>query len=101
MTCTRHFGHRSHSASGQGDGPLPFALPGAPRRFASDREVDLRHVILDLRVDFDARSLSGTATHFLTPLRPGVCRVTLDAVEMDIEFVKVGSGLAPFGPWQR
>ena len=94
MTCTRHEHLGAFtSISSRGDGALPFALPGAPRRFSRDREVDLRHVVLDLKVDFETRSLSGTATHFLTPLRPGVSRITLDAVEMDVEWATVGGKL--------
>jgi aminopeptidase N len=67
-----------------GAGRLPFPLPGSPRRFARDRTVDLRHVVLDLEVDFGSRSVAGTVTHQLTPLRPDVTRVQLDAVELAV-----------------
>jgi aminopeptidase N len=68
-------------------GRLPFAPPGTPRRYARDREVDVRHVLLDLTVDLEGRKLAGTVTHRLTPLRPGVARLGLDAVELDITAV--------------
>jgi aminopeptidase N len=90
MSCTRHTDHGAlagaHRAGGAA-GRLPFALPGSPRRFARDRAVDLEHVVLDLDVDFESKSLSGTVTHRLRALRPGVRRVRLDAVEMEVSEV--------------
>lgn len=97
MTCTRHGEHGAFRALGSSDDfPLPFALPGAPRRFARDRDVRVRHVVIDLRVDFDLLRLSGTATHFVTPLRPGLSRITLDAVEMHVSAVRLGGKPAAF-----
>ena len=87
MTCTRHANHGSHGLGrlDAAGGRLPFALPDSPRRFARDREVDIEHVVLELDVDFESKSLAGTVTHRLKALRPGVRRVGLDAVEMEIE----------------
>jgi aminopeptidase N len=97
MTCTRHASLGAFRALGSADdGALPFALPGAPRRFSRDRHVDLRHVLLEVKVDFEKRALAGTVTHFLTPLRPGISRITLDAVEMDVGSVTLGGKRAAF-----
>ena len=74
----------------QPGGRLPFPLPGAPERLARDRAVDLRHVLLEMTLDFDTRSIDGIATHRLAPLRPGVAAFTLDAVEMDVKRVALG-----------
>ncbi len=95
MACSRFARLHEHVAAAGGadggGGRLPFAMPGAPRRFARDREIDIRHVVLDLTLDFDARGLRGRVTHHLAPLRPGVREIGLDAVEMTIESVTLGT----------
>lgn len=95
MSCTRHseLGLIRFDASA---GRLPFALPDSPRRFARDREVDLLHVVIELDVDFDGKSLTGTVTHRLKALRPGVKRVKLDAVEMDVSEVRLDGEAVEF-----
>src|SRR5215471_16749297 len=76
----------------------PFVLPGARPRYAPDRAFDVTHIRLDIALDFERRSVSGTATLRLTPIgaaqeaRP----LALDAVEMEILSVAVAGSPAAF-----
>lgn len=92
MACTRRHGMGASDTGGR----LPFALPGAPRRYARDRDVDIVHVVLDLTLDFDGKRIDGSVTHRLVPLREGVKTVRFDAVEMDVTRVALGSKAVGF-----
>ena len=46
----------------------PFARTGTPPRYARDRTVDVLHQALDVRLDFEAGSIAGTATIVFAPL---------------------------------
>src|SRR5262245_41703884 len=76
----------------------PFVLPGARPRYAPDRAFDVTHIRLEVVLDFEQRSLSGTAILRLQPI--GAARETrplaLDAVEMEIVSVAVGGSSAEF-----
>ena len=100
MTCIRTFpcdhALRSASAIGAEAKRRPFALPGVTPRFSRDREVDLRHVVLELDVDFERGRLAGRATQKLRALRPDVTRITLDAVELEVSRVTLDGDDAAF-----
>jgi len=77
--------------------------PSPPDRFTpravhhsfADSSAVVRHVALDLTVDFSAGVLHGTATHSLSPA-PGARRVVLDTRDLEIEAVTLGpGGIAP------
>src|SRR5690606_33827622 len=62
-----------------------------PHSFGNPHEVRVTHVSLDLDVDFDARSLVGTAT--LDLARTGDAdRVVLDTRDLDVRAVRNESG---------
>ena len=71
----------------------PFPLPGDPRHFEGDVTCALRHIRLDLALDFAAKSISGTVRLTLAPLG-GAEEVRLDAREMTIAAVRDASGEA-------
>src|SRR5688572_21981871 len=97
MSCSRSTSLDFHGcARADGSGRMPFALPGTATRYVRDRDVDLRHVVLDLALDFEARSISGRATHVLKPLRPDVRHVRLDAVDLDVTEVRLNGTAVPF-----
>jgi len=65
----------------------PFALPGDQTVYHPDRPADIRHVEIDVRLDFDKRSISGLVTTHYTALFEEVRQIRLDAAELVIEQV--------------
>ncbi len=63
-----------------------------PHSFARPREIRMRHVELDLDVDFSARRLSGTAILHLERLDPAATVVHLDTRGLEIGRVESGDG---------
>lgn len=49
--------------------PNPFLPPRARVFYAPDRDYDLKHVAVTLRVDYPNKAIEGTATNTLAPLR--------------------------------
>jgi aminopeptidase N len=74
----------------------PFVLPGARPTFAPDRVVDVRHLRIEVAIDFAERRVEGTCRQTLAALNDGPTRVRLDAVEMEIREVRAGGAPAPF-----
>ena len=58
-----------------------------------DRHWDFAHLQLDVRVDIEARTLSGTATHTVHPLGARVDELRLHQVALDIEQVTVDGAI--------
>ncbi len=69
----------------------PFQKAGTPPMWCRDRLVDVEHVKIDIAPDFDAKTLTGTCTLTVRPINEGTKFVELDACEMSISGVKVGS----------
>jgi aminopeptidase N len=69
---------------------LPAAEPDQ-HSFARPDEARVSHVALDLRADFDARTLSGTAV-LSVDRAPGAAEVVVDTRELTIERVTDGAG---------
>jgi aminopeptidase N len=61
----------------------PFALPGVRPRYAPDRAFQVRHLRLELALDWEEKSVTGSATLSLRRLH-GARRLEIDAVEMKI-----------------
>ncbi|MBO2007677.1 M1 family metallopeptidase [Hymenobacter negativus] len=68
--------------------PPPSALPTDPHSFASRSSARVQHLALDLTVDFDTRTLSGSATWQLAELGPAT-EVVFDTRNLTIESVEV------------
>src|SRR5262245_18119046 len=75
-------------------GQLPFALTGARATFAPDRVVDVRHIKVEVALDFEHCAVEGVCTQTLSPINDGPARVVLDAVEMTIHAVTLSDGEA-------
>jgi aminopeptidase N len=73
-------------------GPRPFALPGAEPRYARDRVARVKHVRLDVALDFERRRIDGTATTTLAAITDGLASITLDAVELEVREATDGAG---------
>ena len=69
-----------------------FSLPGDKPHYPRDRTVDIEHVRLDIHLDLDAKRIRGSVTHAFSPLNDGVASLDLDAVELEISSVRLGSG---------
>ena len=73
------------------NGHKPFELPGARPHYNPDRPGQVEHIFLDLVLDIPNQSYQGTCTIRLNPIRSGIDRLTLDAVNLNIESVKVAA----------
>ncbi|MBW4655112.1 MAG: M1 family metallopeptidase [Kaiparowitsia implicata GSE-PSE-MK54-09C] len=67
-----------------------FELPGAKPHYNPDRPGQVEHIALDLALDIPNQCYSGTCTIRLRPVRNGIDRLVLDAVNLQIESVKIG-----------
>jgi aminopeptidase N len=87
--------HHSHLFFNQlFDGEAPnhkrFDLPGARPHYIPDRPGQVEHIFLDLALDFANQRCTGTCNIRLNPVRSGIEQLTLDAVDLDIQDVRIG-----------
>ncbi|MEM6433664.1 MAG: M1 family metallopeptidase [Cyanobacteria bacterium P01_D01_bin.115] len=68
-----------------------FELPGARPHYTPDRPGQVEHIALDLNLEIDQQRYTGTCTIRLNPIRNGIERLVLDAVNLHIESVMVGN----------
>ena len=68
-----------------------FELPGAKPHYNPDRPGQVDHIFLDLILDIPNQSFKGTCTTTITPVRPGIEQLTMDAVDLNIKSVLVES----------
>jgi aminopeptidase N len=73
------------------NGDRPFELPGARPHYNPDRPGQVEHIALDLDLDIANQRYQGTCKIRLKPVRDGIDRLTLDAINLDIASVKVGN----------
>ena len=69
------------------NGRKSFELPGAKPHYNPDRPGQVDHIFLDLILDIPHHSFEGTCTITMTPVRSGIKKLTLDAVDLVIESV--------------
>jgi aminopeptidase N len=69
-----------------------FALPGDKPHYPRDRVADIKHVRLDIKLDLEAKRISGSVAHTFTPLNDGLASLDLDAVELSIGGVRLADG---------
>ncbi len=68
-----------------------FELPGAKPHYNPDRPGQVEHIFLDLSLDIPNQSCYGTCSIRLLPVRNGIDRLTLDAVNLKITAVQVNA----------
>ncbi|MEL7316353.1 MAG: M1 family metallopeptidase, partial [Cyanobacteria bacterium J06559_3] len=68
-----------------------FELPGARPHYTPDRPGQVEHIALDLALDIPNQRYTGTCRIRLTPVRDGISRFVLDAVNLHIDSVMVGN----------
>jgi aminopeptidase N len=66
-----------------------FELPGARPHYNPDRPGQVEHIFLDLNLDIPNQRYHGECRITLTPIRDGIERLTLDAVNLNILSVLV------------
>ncbi|MBE9104988.1 M1 family metallopeptidase [Nostoc cf. edaphicum LEGE 07299] len=71
------------------NGHKPFELPGARPHYNPDRPGQVEHIFLDLSLDIPKLCYQGSCSIHLLPIRNGIDRLTLDAVNLNIESVQV------------
>ncbi|MHC5857485.1 M1 family aminopeptidase [Nostoc sp.] len=71
------------------NGHKPFELPGARPHYNPDRPGQVEHIFLDLSLNIPKQSYQGSCSIRLLPIRNGIDRLTLDAVNLNIESVQV------------
>jgi aminopeptidase N len=71
------------------NGRRSFELPGARPHYNPDRPGQVEHIALDLVLDMPNKSYQGTCTIRLNPVRGGIDRLILDAVNLQINSVQV------------
>ncbi|MEG3436947.1 M1 family metallopeptidase [Pannus brasiliensis CCIBt3594] len=74
----------------------PFELPGAKPHYNPDRPGQVNHIFLDLTLDIPNQSFWGSCQITLTPVRPGITKLTLDAVDLQILSVFIDGISQPF-----
>ena len=72
------------------NGRKSFELPGARPHYNPDRPGQVDHIALDLTLDIPQQRYQGTCSIRIIPVQDGIDRLTLDAVSLAIESVKVG-----------
>ncbi len=73
------------------NGYKSFEMPGAKPHYNPDRPGQVEHIALDLSLDLDKQICEGTCKIRIMPVRDGIDKLTLDAVDQQIESIKVGS----------
>jgi aminopeptidase N len=72
------------------NGHKSFELPGAKPNYNPDRPGQVDHIFLDLSLDIPRQICRGTCHIRISPIRSGIEQITLDAVNLTIESVKIG-----------
>lgn len=78
------------------DNNRKFELPGAKPHYNPDRYGQVNHIYLDLTLDIPHQSFTGTCTITLTPVRPQIKQLILDAVDLNINSVFINEVSQPF-----
>ena len=83
-------GHEEADSLSRHDG---FPLPGDKPRYPRDRQVEMKHARLDIRLDLDEKRVAGSVAHTFSPVNDGVSSLDLDAVELEIDAVELADGI--------
>jgi aminopeptidase N len=67
----------------------PFQPDYVEPKWPRDRVVDIKHIKLQVALDFNTRRIIGTATHTLAAILDALTQLEFDAAEMDISAVRV------------
>jgi aminopeptidase N len=68
----------------------PFPLPGDKPRYAPDRQYALKHLFIDVALDFPQKTVRGRVLSTLSPVNAGLTQVTFDAADLSVQAVRLG-----------
>ncbi|MFL5702407.1 MAG: hypothetical protein ACJ8AG_06205, partial [Ktedonobacteraceae bacterium] len=89
-------GYSLCSFNQQAHAPTPkarsFELTGDRVHYAPDRPADVKHVKLDIALDFEQETVSGTVSTTFSVLYEEVKTISFDAIELQIERVTLDGG---------
>ncbi|AKU94515.1 Aminopeptidase [Labilithrix luteola] len=88
--------HAEQAHAGGRAGARPFAFASSPRHFERDRPFAIEHIAIDLTLDFEKKSVRGTASLRLRRVDPEARTVVLDAVAFDVSRVSVDGKVAKY-----
>jgi len=80
----------------ENNGHKNFELPGAKPHYNPDRPGQVEHIFLDLSLDIPNQICCGVCHIRLLPIRDGIERLILDAVNLNIQSVEVDGALEKF-----
>jgi aminopeptidase N len=83
---------RLHSRCACSSAGSPFALAGTERKYERSRPFSIPHLLLDLALDFESKSVSGSATLDFERVAANASELRLDAVGFELESVRVDAG---------
>jgi len=83
---------RLHSSCACSSAGSPFALAGTDRKYERSRPFAISHLALDLVLDFDDKSVSGSATLDFSRVAADASELKLDAIGFELESVRVSAG---------
>jgi len=83
---------RLHSRCACSSAGSPFALAGTERKYERSRPFAIPHLSLDLALDFESKSVSGSATLDFERVSANAAELELDAVGFEIESVRSNLG---------
>src|SRR3954471_9700819 len=83
---------RLHSRCACSSAGSPFALAGTERKYERSRPFAISHLALDLVLDFEHKSVSGSATLDFTRVAPDASELKLDAIGFELESVRSSTG---------
>ena len=78
-----------------------FELPGDSVQYAPDRPADVKHVKLEITLDFEHETISGTAYTTFSALYEEVKTIIFDAVELHVERVTLDGAEQEFSTKAR
>ncbi|HEY6394396.1 MAG TPA: DUF3458 domain-containing protein, partial [Candidatus Binataceae bacterium] len=78
------------------DARRPFQPAHVEPRWPRDRAADIRHIRLEVALDFERKEISGTATHRLAAILDGLDRLEFDECELTIKSVRASGQAVPF-----
>jgi aminopeptidase N len=99
MSIRENLGHeRCRCASHQGTARRrSFHTSNTPRRYSRDRVIDVKHIRLEIFVDYENRAIRGVCTTRAVAFNDGLTAIELDSKELQIESVTIeGEGAAKF-----
>jgi len=83
---------RLHSRCACSSAGSPFALAGTERKYERSRPFSIPHLALDLALDFETKSVSGSATLDFERVAATATELKLDAVGFELQSVRLNAG---------